>query len=277
MRFQTRIFASIAASLCFGAYVSAAVITTNPGGKKDSGEALRQDAVSTVLLSGNIEIGDAEKFVAAVFSKGIYKVPVEIFLNSTGGNIEEARKIALIVHAARMQVSVENTYALQEQATSFEPFVCASSCFLIYAAGENRTAFSGYGKVGIHRPYFRNGLESTSKEASLLSGAHDEISALLRQYGTPTRLVEKMISVPSNQIYWLTDSDLAEIGFLSPAIEEIAIRECGFGRDLFDKQFQSSVARSQLKDSMTCLNERLHNERSNVMMQLQKGWRPYRR
>jgi len=105
-----------------------------------------------IELKGEIKEGDAERLAKAMADHAT----TGLHLNSRGGDVNEAIRIATLVREARSEVQVSNRG------------ICASSCFLIWTAGNPRyAAFANqdgsfrvqnkiepFGQIGIHRPYF---------------------------------------------------------------------------------------------------------------------------
>lgn len=136
------------ACACVGASIqaSAATFTTDEFG------------IST--MTGEITAGDAERlaaiFVAIKPTANYYPYPNLLYLNSPGGDVSEAIRIADLVKMLGISVAtVPNGKG-----------ACASSCFLIYAAALERSASGidtlraeghkgNLGPLGVHRPYLR--------------------------------------------------------------------------------------------------------------------------
>ena len=106
---------------------------------------------------------------------------------------------------------------------------CVSACFLIFLAGDFRVAqgaikgqrFSApLGYVGLHRPFINSPDEKTSSQSSPKEIMR-KVAAYLDKKMVPRRLVDIMMSRPSNDIYWLSDDDLDEIGENPPTVRAI--------------------------------------------------------
>src|SRR5437762_370804 len=81
----------------------------------------------TILVSGRIALGDASRFESLLSSLGA-RGKTEVQLDSPGGLLQEAVKIAEVVRKAGL------TTRVPYRAT------CASACTLIFAAGSKRIA-----------------------------------------------------------------------------------------------------------------------------------------
>ena len=91
----------------------------------------------SICFDGEINAGDLEKWVMPAFKNS--KGKKYIFLNSSGGDVEEAMKIGRYFKKNEFSVSVAYGDS------------CYSSCVFLLAGGVDRHAV---GKVGVHRPYF---------------------------------------------------------------------------------------------------------------------------
>ena len=58
-----------------------------------------------------------------------------------------------------------------------------------------------------------------------------KVTSYLEYHIVPRRIIDLMMSRPSNDIYWLTDGDIDELGNFPPALEELYITKCGYSRN----------------------------------------------
>lgn len=180
-----------------------------------------------INIDGAIQKGDVEKFISLIFAEpiGVYST---VGLNSNGGDVAEAIKLASLIEQLRLRTMVKPNG------------ICASACFFIWATGTPRHASSNpsssyLGLVGLHRPYLRNP-ENTTKSLDFQSDLQKKISYFLSNNLIPTRLVDLMMARPSNDIYWLTRHDIEEIGDFSAPIEELFINKCKYNRRDIDTE-----------------------------------------
>ena len=83
-----------------------------------------------------------------------------------------------------------------------------------------------------------------------------------------------MMSRPSNDIYWLTEADLREIGEYPPEIEEFLIQKCGYNRNaVFNPR--SSAERVGALNASVCTSGILSEAHRTSIARLRQGWRPY--
>ena len=190
---------------------------------------------SNLRMSGTIELRDSAKLLAAY--KGAQRKPLKLELNSLGGSIQEAILLAKTVR----QLSLATEVAANS--------TCASACFIVFLSGWSRTAspaewitasdlpdrlrasgINPSGFVGIHRPFFET-TSSANKQSELMIA----VRAYLRNELVPESMQDMMMSRPSNDVHWLTASDLYSLGEFSPYQEEFLIRRCQYDRNLSNK------------------------------------------
>jgi hypothetical protein len=244
--------------------------------------------ILTYGLSGKIQKGDAEKLAKALTVAR--RFDTTLTLDSPGGDVEEALHIASLVKALHLHTAVGGGA------------ICASACFFIFLAGDHRLALgilatgnasitspvAGY--IGLHRPHLESGLakEYSSSDAELLQhGIMQKISDYLHNEDVPQRLIDLMMSRPSNDIYWMTQNDIDQLGEYSPSLEELLISRCGYNRNLsLDivmakiNHDSSAVASAQAREdvfydcSVDAFPDFIHERVTNIE-RLRKGWRPW--
>ncbi|MGY4506364.1 hypothetical protein ACVWYH_010321 [Bradyrhizobium sp. GM24.11] len=186
MRSMSRVIVlGIALAVCGGAPVSSATIKRHAG--KNGGVI--------ITLSGPITFGDSDTFTREVQQANAAGKVVEIVqLDSGGGRLVEGVKLATAIKNAGISTSVGSGD------------VCASACFLIFAAGA--TKFLGDGaRVGVHKASDKDGRETTSSGAATESMAH-----FAKELGVPASIIARMVRTPSKQIVWLDSQDLKAMG-----------------------------------------------------------------
>jgi hypothetical protein len=167
--------------------------------------------VPTIEISGEIEHGDLQSFAKlALEAKGLRN----IVLSSPGGDVIEAIRIGELVRSLRLLTLVDNRGP------------CSSACFFIWLNGQYRVSWNNKGKIGIHRPYFislDNDDNSIKSQANLMKYTR----AYLEERQIPRRIIDLMMSLPSSKIYWLSSSDLQEIGKEPFELQELYVSKCG--------------------------------------------------
>src|SRR4030095_7492157 len=140
-----RVTLGLLCAICLSAGASAAALQE---------ETLRNGHV-VLHLAGRIDSKDAAAFADAVDKLIAAGKRVDVVsLNSTGGQLGEGALIAAAIKASRLATRVE------------DGAVCASACFLAFAAGEPRTAHPN-AYIGVHQAADKDGRKtSNSREAT---------------------------------------------------------------------------------------------------------------
>jgi hypothetical protein len=175
----------IAIAGCWSAPVSSATIKSFPG--KHGGVV--------ITLSGPIVPGDSDTFIREVRQATAAGKSVEnVQLNSGGGRLAEGVKMAATIKEARISTIVG------------QGAICASACFLIFAAGDPKFVGDG-ARVGVHKASDKDGRETVPSGVAPESMAH-----FARELGVPSSIISRMVSTPSKQIVWLDPQDLRAMG-----------------------------------------------------------------
>lgn len=238
----------------------------------------RETTGCAILLNGEIASGDADKMLKA--SKNVTKRGQTIetlVLNSNGGDIAEARKIAKLVKALMLETST-NYYPNQEQ---FDrgvkySYPCVSACFLVWASGARRTTKTeylntiGHVGIGLHRPYFTR--TSYKTPPGKIADAQIEIISVIRtelqDENIPLGIIEKMLNRSSREIYWLSEIDENSIQKTSPWLEEILISQC---------QFDPEYAREMEKKNIDTYLNQLFNRDDGKADPTLRHWEEWNR
>ena len=266
--------------------VAIAILIGALGSSAEATSVVQMDDIGTVVFSGEIQSGDAERIAAALIAikpafKDVYVLPHSLEINSKGGDVKEALKVAALVKATFLHVNV----------ISRGRGVCASSCFFVFLAGQKRVA-SGIdtiaqegaartlGPLGIHRPYYRapeGGPASAKKQEDTMR----EVATYLQSERVAQYLIDEMMAHASNNIYWLTSRDLKSLGSYQAGVEEEIISKCGY-----DSQREAQMSRTEwIKDNSAggvgdCVTAYLVNTygplRQAAVARLRQGWRPWK-
>ena len=141
-----------------------------------------------IRIEGEISDGDANRFAEFVRRENANEHTI-FHLNSPGGSVLEAERIASKIHRLGASVSVDTGDT------------CASACFLMFSAGVTRYA----GKnsfIGVHSASV-NGKETPASLAVTTLIARDAAA-----YGVPASVVGKIVTTMPGQITWLSSADL---------------------------------------------------------------------
>jgi hypothetical protein len=134
-----------------------------------------------------------------------------LILNSTGGNLDAAIKIARFVRKLGLVAVVAH------RSTPNGPIVCYSSCVLVLAGAMLRHTGSlenEISNIGIHRPYLGKATKDmTASEArNQLSSIKAMLRSALKEFNLQLELADRMMSVPPAKVKLLTGDELGYWG-----------------------------------------------------------------
>jgi membrane-bound ClpP family serine protease len=148
-----------------------------------------------ILISGQITTGDADAFVSEVKQVNAAGKTIEnVQLNSTGGRLIEGVKLAEAIRERKISTFIGRGA------------VCASACFLAFAAGDRKFVASG-ALVGVHKASDGSGLETELSGIATVSMAR-----FAKDLGVPSAIIDRMVRTPPKQIVWLSSHDLQSMG-----------------------------------------------------------------
>lgn len=219
-----------------------AVILRTPAGAANI-EA-RPGALPSILISGTIEEGDYTRFQAAL--RRLERPAYRIDLASPGGDLTEAMRIGRL--ARRLLLTTAAPHRNEDGSVTCslvsgleqwgegpiagdrvpENCLCASACFLIYAAGIGRDG----NILALHRPRLAG---HSVGDLSLSDYEHHYASALqraenyMRDMGLNREWVGRLEATPSGETYWLSNEEAAWLAVQTPPeIEEWLTARCGW-------------------------------------------------
>ena len=148
---------------------------------------------------GPIVAGDLDRLQAALGMLLTTDKLIGLVLDSPGGSIAEAEKVAGFISTNHLAVAVLGTGE------------CSSACFLLFAASPSRFAERA-ALIGVHSAT-RDGIETTDAMAATTIMARDAAA-----YGVPNSIVGKIVTTAPQRLSWLTPTDLTSMGvtFLTP-------------------------------------------------------------
>jgi len=164
-----------------------------------------------MTLSGRIDRGDGYEFERAL-QEAAAAPPKFLYLNSGGGDISSAEKIAQIVRNHSMTTVVDASRAK-----------CASACTLIFVAGTNRVYLhaedlsegamskSGFRGLGFHQGRSSRVSPLNSAVGVYSSQATATMNAIYRQMGVPeaSELLDKS---PPSKYYRISSKTALSMG-----------------------------------------------------------------
>ncbi|UPJ76165.1 hypothetical protein [Bradyrhizobium sp. 187] len=150
---------------------------------------------ATIWITGEIVPGDADKFSQSVRqANDSGKFVANVRLDSPGGNLLEGVKIADAIRFGKTSTNVGKTA------------VCASACFLMFAAGSTKNA--GYGaQVGVHGASGENGEETAASGAATVS-----MAKIAKELGVPSAIIGRMVVTSPQDMVWLSPQELQSMG-----------------------------------------------------------------
>jgi len=170
-----------------------------------------------IHLRGEIQPGDYQKMLRIMNTYPPDFLSARLWLDSNGGSVEEAIKISGFVRDLYLPVLVPPGSH------------CASACFLIFVSAVTRAAVGNV--VGVHRPYFSlesfAGLPPNEADRKYRNMA-ESVKTFLERNDVPRSIIEHMFSLASNEIYWLDDNDLHDLGHRPAWYDQYILSKCGF-------------------------------------------------
>ncbi|SEW17328.1 Clp protease [Cognatiyoonia koreensis] len=159
----------------------------------------------TVTITGQIGAGDADRFLD--FLKDNQTTPVQAYLNSPGGSVQDALAIGREMRRLEMNSAM----------TASD--ICLSACPYLLAAGMNRTVEDG-ALVGVHQHFFG---ENTALPAFLavedIQRGQGEVMAYLDDMGIDPLIMQHALVTPPDEIYLLTPEELERYGLVGSTAE----------------------------------------------------------
>ena len=169
---------------------------------------------ATFIMGGEFEQGDTERFINEL-SK--LEHPPEMFFlsDSSGGDLDEAMRIGLMLRASNITVWAGNG--------------CYSACVFALMSGVERGTMEG--DMGLHRPSF-NAEYFSSLSPSEAELEYKRLTAastkFLTQMDAPQELIRRMFETDSGNIYILSDEEKETlIPPTAPYYEEWVAAKCG--------------------------------------------------
>ncbi len=262
----------------------------------------------TLLIEGNIAAGDADRMYQQLISG---RVVARVELNSPGGDVVEALRMAALISGLKVPTKVPPTK------------ICASACFFLYLAGEpregaeevvdwgalvpkNKNDSETSGRIGLHRPFLSkeffskvDAQKASKSQATLMK----DVSAYLESKLVPRQLIELMMNRPSTDVYWMTGKDLMTLGEYSPDREELFTAKCGYDRKAqaqiivsetllewrktpvvrnlgvpFDERSEKAELDKKqvaIEKTWACISHVQDEDTYGFIHQLQLGWKPW--
>jgi hypothetical protein len=172
-----------------------------------------------ILAEGTIEADSAMKFTRFLAEKHIYPYGLPpkptVCFDSNGGEILGAVNLGNKIREFGFDTCVEPNYRrfkpntpLQREELAPKDAVCASACVFAMAGGVSREVRRG-ARVGVHQgANWKNGETTAQLSITALAG-------YLELMGVKSKLLDIASAYPPNQIYWLSDKEIRQLGLLN--------------------------------------------------------------
>lgn len=179
----------------------------------------RDPKAPTLIIKGEIKQGDFRNLLAVIIDDaergGEFLLSSRrIIVDSPGGSIDEAIQMGGLFRDMYAHVMVAGGN-------------CSSACFFLFAGAASRSLFAG--QIGLHNPYLSHtaARNMSAKELELaLKAAELKSRQVLNDFGTPTYLIERMLSRTSVEAYQLSADDIYELGEYSNSWNQIRVSKC---------------------------------------------------
>ena len=128
----------------------------------------------------------------------------------------------------------------------------------IYMGGTYRVVEES-GRLGLHRPYYdkKKYAALTPTQADAMYGRLDaKVKAYLQEFRVPQQLVERMFATSSDDVYWLSRSEIDDLGRMPQWLDEQVLARCGQPQDSSDNRW------------INCMNKLVRKEKIQGIDQL---------
>lgn len=207
---------------------------------------------ANIAMVGQIEPGDEKVFRETVLKhlrQGNWIGMVYVF--STGGNVNAAIEIGEQVRVLKASTVAPTLFDRPRgQRACMSPIFptaplyfdtlsgkgdrrcdCASACALIWAAGYGQQG----NVVGLHRPHFdpaQFGKLSPAEAQEQYNFMLQRVEGYLKRMNFPERLIRVMYATSSQDIYYLSKTELKEFPDIPPYLQELVIARCALKQAL---------------------------------------------
>lgn len=218
---------------------------------------------SGVQMKGTIVKGDYKKLATFIRDSHFGEFTERFFLDSNGGDVVEAMKIANLVNKMYGHTVVKTAGN------------CFSACAVIWAGGVVRT-IGEEGRLGLHRISLVSDEPSVSKTEQKIRPVADSVESFLLRMGIPRRLLDKMNETSSTDLFlidtrWLQNEELYLPMTYSPIFVDVAQKRCGTNPLIgFFKSNQKLLDPTKLEFWNICLN----HERFRISFDERNLWWP---
>ena len=156
----------------------------------------------SIVAVGVVQPGDEEKLHRLVAGLPGKSILIGLTLSSPGGDLLEGLRLATTIRNSRLPTAVVD--------------VCASACFLMFAAGTRRVASSD-ARIGVHSISYRGAEITESQRAVTTKIAHKAM-----ELNVPLAIVAILEATPADDMAWLSRDDLESmnVGLVNTRVAE---------------------------------------------------------
>ncbi len=144
-------------------------------------------------MTGPIHAGDDARFRLFLLDSPSDQRIAAFAPDSGGGNLLEAERMAARLRSGGANVVVRDRT------------ICASACFLLFAAGKHRFAYPA-AYIGVHSAASSDGSEDENALAATTLMARDAA-----ELGVPASIIGKLVTTQSHAMAWLHADDMSAI------------------------------------------------------------------
>ena len=151
----------------------------------------KRDGNIALMMSGKIDEEDGASLRSLISMAQTKALKIShLSLNSPGGSVVAGADLAITVRKSGIGTSVDDAN------------VCASACFMVFAAGVGRVA-SAQARIGVHSATSR-----VTGETRLAKSVTIDMARLLAEFGVPPSVLGRMVTATPDDIAWLTPDEL---------------------------------------------------------------------
>ena len=233
-----------------------------------SGRMPTKTTCDSILIYGDIVAGDSDKFSKILHDNNPFIAFV--YLASSGGSVEEAIKIGTMVRKymlttvapTRLGNLNDSVHGIlvgekRDDVCPSKNCHCASSCFLIWAAGAERQG----DMIGLHRPSNHSSAFANlppDKSSIMYKQLLAAISQYLADMEVPPQYINLMTDTASNDIYWLKYDEVKHLQGIPPSIAESISVSCDGD---VNQYYRTHIDNLKIQ---SCLHTKLANYRDSI-------------
>jgi hypothetical protein len=188
-------------------------------------------------ISGGLKFGVARDAEALFATAPRLQV---VHLNSTGGRVGEAMKLAQLVRTREL--------------STYTAVSCVSACTVVFTAGRQRYLRAG-GRLGFHRGIFA-GTENS-----------EEMRKLLLAAGVDAAFAERAMAQPASSIWYPTEQELIAGHVITSMVDSYRFAASGFGAGASLMAFESTLRETPALAALSASEPRLFEEIAELYWQ----------